>query len=130
VSELAFASIPARPLLFPATTEFRFVETQLPVVCAWTVATRGILGDSGGRGSQPAVGCRGGTVCARVGLELPSHQLRGSDIVWCVRCISIRRVELIGERGESGSTKLRIHLLRELLEVVNKKLLQRGGLTE
>ena len=128
MSELALASIPARSLLFPATTEFRFVETQLPVVRTGTIATWGVLSNSGGRGSQPAVGSRGTTVCARVGLELPSHQLRGSEIV---RRISIRLVELVGERGESGSTESRrIHLLRELLEVVNKKLLQRSGLTE
>jgi len=128
MSELALTPVSARSLLFPATTEFRFVETQLPVVCAWTVATWGVLGDSGSRGSQPAVVCRGAAVCVRVGLELPGHQLRGSEIV---RRIVIRLVELAGsEHGEGGSTKSRrIHLLRELLEIVGKKL-QRSGLTE
>jgi len=127
MSELALASISARSLLFPATAEFRFVETQLPVVRAWTVATWGVLGNSGGRGSQPAVVCRGATVCVRVGLELPGHQLRSSEIV---RRIGLRLVELVRKHGESGSTKSwGVHLLRELLEVVGKKL-QRGGLTE
>ena len=127
VSELALAPVSARSLLLPTTTEFRFVETQLPVVRTGTIATWGVLGNSGGRGSQPAVGSRGATVCARVGLELPSHQLRGSEIV---RRIGIRLVELVGEHRQCRSTKSwRIHLLRELLEVVGKKL-QRGGLTE
>jgi len=129
MSELALAPVPARSLFLPTTTEFRLVETQLPVVRAWTVAAwSGVLGDSGGRGSQPAVVCSSTTVCVRVVLELPSHQLRGSEIV---RRVRIRLVELVGgEHGESGPTKCRIHSrLRELLEVVGKKL-QRSDFTE
>ena len=129
MSELALAPVPACSFLFPATTEFRFVETQLPVVRARTVATwGGVLGDGGGRGSKPAVVSRSTSICAREGLELPSHQLRGSEIV---RRISIRLVELVGEHGKSGTAKTRgIHSrLRELLEVIGKKL-QRSGLTE
>ena len=67
MSELALGSVPTGPLLFPATAEFRFVKTKFPVVRARAVATRGrVLGDSGGRGSQPTVVRRGTTVCARV----------------------------------------------------------------
>jgi len=132
MSELALAPIPASSLLFPATAKFRLIETQLPVVGARTVATRdGVLGDSGGRRGQPAVVRRGTNICARVlVLDLPSHQLRGSEIVLCV---GLRWVELVGEHRESGSTKSgrRVHSRRELLlEVTVKELLQRSGFTE
>ena len=133
MSELALASVPASSLLFPATAEFRFVETQLSIVGTRTITIRGgVLGDGRGRGSQSAVVICGGTsICARVlTLELPGHQLRSSEIVLCV---GLWWVELVGEHGKSGSTKGggRIHARRELLlEVIGQKLLQRGGFTE
>jgi len=130
VSELALAPVPTGSLLFPATAEFRFVETQLPVVRAWTVATwGGVLGDRRGRGSQPAV-VRGGTICARIlGLELPGHQLRSSEIVGSV---GLGWIELVGKHRKSRSTKSgrRVHSSRELLEVIGQKLLQRSSITE
>lgn len=52
MSELTLAPVPAASLLFPAAAEFRFVETQLPVIRTWTVAIRGgVLSDGRGRGS-------------------------------------------------------------------------------
>ena len=124
VSELALASIPATSLLFPATAEFCLVKTQLPVVRARTVATcDGVLGDSGGGGGQPAVVCGGTNECAGVlALETcSSHQLRRSKIG---RRVRLGWVKLVGEHGESGTTKSRrITMLRELLEVVGKELL-------
>jgi len=132
MSELTLAPVSAGSLFFPATAEFRLVETQLPVVRAWTVTTRGgALGDGGGRGSQSAVVCRGASVCAVVlVLKLPNHQLRGGEII---RRVSFRWVELVGKHRESRSTKSgrRIHCVGELLrEVVGKELLQRSGFTE
>lgn len=118
VSKLALASIPATSLLFPAAAEFRLVETQLPVVRAWTVAIwSGVLGNSGGRGSQPAA-IRGVGKCAIIlVLDVPGHQLSGGEIILCV---SLRWVELVGKHRESGSAKTgwRIHSRLELLEVV------------
>lgn len=130
MSELTLATVPATPLLFPAAAEFCFVETQLPVIRAWTVATRGgILSDGGGRGSQPAV-VRGSVgICVYVLiLKLPGHQLRSGIVL----CVGLRCIKLIGEHREGGSTEGSggIHSSRELLEVIGEELLQRGGFTE
>ena len=128
MGKLALTPVSARSLLFPATAELCFVETQLPVVRAWTVTIRdGVLGDGGGRRSQSAVGRR---VCARVlGLDLPGHQLRSGEIVLGV-CLGW--VELAGEHRKSGSTKCGrgIHSRGELLEVIGEELLQRSGFTD
>jgi hypothetical protein len=130
VSELALSPVSATSFLFPAAAEFRFVETQLPVIRAWTVAIRGgILSDGGGRGSQSAVVRGSAGICAHVLiLKLPGHQLR-SEIVLCV---GIRCIKLIGEHRESGSTEDGggIHSSRKLLEVIGEELLQRSGFTE
>lgn len=124
MSKLALASVPATSFLFPAAAEFRFVETQLPIVRTWTIAIRsGVLGNSGGRGSQPTVIRGGANKRSRVlVLEVPSHQLRGSEIILC---IILRWVELVGIHRESGSAErgLRIHSSRELLLEVQELLL-------
>jgi hypothetical protein len=127
VGELALAPVPASSLFFPATAEFCLVETQLPVVRAWTVTTRGrVLGNGGRRGSHSTV-VRGRTKRARVlALELASHQLRGSEITLC---IIIWLEELVEHRESGGSTQSWIHSgLRELREVVGKEL--QCGFTE
>lgn len=131
MGKLALGPVPTTSLLFPATAEFRLVETQLPVVRARTGTTRGrVLSDSGGRGCHPTVGRGGTNKSARVlALELPSHQLRSSKVILCVR---LWWVELVGKHGESGSAESgwRIHPSRELREIVGEKLLQRSGFTE
>ena len=119
MSKLTLASISATSFLFPAATEFRLVETQLPVVRAWTVTIlRGVLGDSGGWGSQAAVVCGSTNKCVIVlVLDVPGHQLGGGEIILRV---CLRGVELVGEHRESGSTKSgwRVHSSWELLEVI------------
>lgn len=129
VGELALAPVSARSLLFPAAAEFRFVETQLPVVCAWTVAIwGGVLGNGGGRGSQSAVVRRAASIWARVlGLDLPGHQLCGGEFA---RCVVLRWVELVCKQGERSAIKsgLRIDSLGKL-EVIGEEL-QRSSLTE
>lgn len=124
MSKLALTSVPASSFLFPAAAKFCLVETQFPVVRAWAVTIwSGVLSNSRGRGSQPAVICWVTNECAVVlVLDVPSHQLRGSEIV---RCVSLRWVELVSKHGESGSTErgLRVHSRWELL----KELLQRSG---
>ena len=131
MSELAFGCVPASPLLLPATAEFGLIETQLPVVCTWTIAIwSGVLGNGGGRGSHPAVTGRGVGKRTRIlALELPSHQLRGSKFA---RCITLRWVELVGKHGESGSTESswRVQSRWELCEVIGEELLQRSSFAE
>jgi hypothetical protein len=104
VGELALGPVPATSLLFPATAEFRLVETQLPVVRAWTVTTR--VGSERRWRPGKSFHC-----CSREHQYVPVYWLwsclaincAGSEIILCVS-IWLDRTGWQTSR-ESGSTE-------------------------